>query len=143
MPIIHPIILTFGLPANYFAHLVETIHGNEVWRPTKIILPLNILTIVMKWGLIRGALLSYGWMAILGLWYFTMALMNHNAEHCMDVDARNKARDWGGRSSNHVRIGGCSYPSGARGSICGSTTTRSIISSRGWTSRIIPPRRRL
>ena len=83
MPIIHPIILTFGLPANYFAHLVETIHGNEVWRPTKIILPLNILTIVMKWGLIRGALLSYGWMAILGLWYFTMALMNHNAEHCM------------------------------------------------------------
>ena len=21
--------------------------------------------------------------------------MNHNAEHCMDVDARNKARDWG------------------------------------------------
>ena len=24
-----------------------------------------------------------------------MALMNHNAEHCMDVDARNKARDWG------------------------------------------------
>merc|ERR1719163_1188028 len=25
----------------------------------------------------------------------TMALMNHNAEHCMDVDSRNKARDWG------------------------------------------------
>ena len=24
-----------------------------------------------------------------------MALMNHNAEHCMDVDARNRARDWG------------------------------------------------
>ena len=46
-------------------------------------------------GLLRGGLLTYSWAALLGLWYFTMALMNHNAEHTHDVERRNKARDWG------------------------------------------------
>ena len=32
---------------------------------------------------------------ILGIYYFTLALMNHNAEHCSDVKIRNEARDWG------------------------------------------------
>jgi len=95
MPYIHPIILTFGLPANFFAHLVEMLNGNEAWRPTKAILPLNVGLMVWRWGLVRGGLLSYSWMAVLGLWYFTMALMNHNAEHTQSVDRRNGARDWG------------------------------------------------
>merc|ERR1719262_284910 len=38
--------------------------------------------------------MTFIWFAVLGNWYFTVALMNHNAESCMDVDARNKARDW-------------------------------------------------
>jgi len=71
------------------------VKGTEAWRPTKAILPLNVALMVAKWGLVRGGLLSYTWGAVLGLWYFTMALMNHNAEHTMDVGARNKARDWG------------------------------------------------
>ena len=32
---------------------------------------------------------------VLGCYYFTMALMNHNAAHCHDVRARNKSQDWG------------------------------------------------
>ena len=95
MPYINPIILTFGLYANFLAHFADMLQGHEAWRPTKAILPLNIALMVMKWGLVRGGLLTYTWGAVLGLWYFTMALMNHNAENCMDVDARNKARDWG------------------------------------------------
>ena len=96
MPYINPLILTFGLYGNYVAHLTDMLSGHEEWRrPTKAILPLNILLIVCKWGVLHGALLTYTWSAVLGLWYFTMALMNHNSEHSMDVDARNKARDWG------------------------------------------------
>ena len=95
LPYINPIILTFGLPANFFAHLVDMIKGNEEWRVTKLILPANVGLMVWRWGLIQGGLLSYTWMAVLGNWYFTMALMNHNGEHCMDVKARNAARDWG------------------------------------------------
>jgi len=95
MPFINPIILTFGLFANYGAHLADMIQGHEEWRPTKAILPLNAALMLSRWGLVHGVLLTYVWAAVLGLWYFTMALMNHNAENCMDVDKRNKAMDWG------------------------------------------------
>merc|ERR1712118_561240 len=59
------------------------------------ILPLNVALIVSRHGLLHGGLLTYSWAALLGLWYFTCALMNHNAEHCMNVDKRNAAHDWG------------------------------------------------
>merc|ERR1712165_498007 len=29
------------------------------------------------------------------MYYFTMALMNHNAEHCLKTRVRNAAEDWG------------------------------------------------
>jgi len=95
MPYINPLVLTFGLYANYMAHLVETFLGNEQWRLTKAILPVNIGLMLSRWGLAYGGALTYTWTAVLSLWYFTIALMNHNAEHCMDVDARNAAPDWG------------------------------------------------
>lgn len=93
-PYINPLLLTFGLPANFFAHAIDMLKGHEEWRATKAILPLNLALVVWRWGLL-GVALSYTWMAVLGMWYFTMALMNHNAAHTMDVDKRNAARDWG------------------------------------------------
>jgi len=95
MPYINPFVLTFGLWGNYMAHLTDMFKGAEVWRAWKLVLPCNVALMVWRWGLLHGAALSYTWTAVLGVWYFTMALMNHNAEHCMDVDARNAARDWG------------------------------------------------
>ena len=61
----------------------------------KLCFPLNIVLILYGHRLLWGAVLTYTWTAVLGVWYFTMALMNHNAEHTQDVDARNSARDWG------------------------------------------------
>eukprot|EP00316_Scyphosphaera_apsteinii_P012467 CAMPEP_0119307142 /NCGR_PEP_ID=MMETSP1333-20130426/7715_1 /TAXON_ID=418940 /ORGANISM="Scyphosphaera apsteinii, Strain RCC1455" /LENGTH=424 /DNA_ID=CAMNT_0007310615 /DNA_START=139 /DNA_END=1413 /DNA_ORIENTATION=+ len=95
MPYINPVILTFGLYANFLAHAADMLKGREEWRLWKAILPLNIAAMVCRWGLLRGWMLTHTWISVLGLWYFTMALMNHNAERCMDVDARNAARDWG------------------------------------------------
>ena len=94
LPYINPLILTFGLYGNYLAHLVEMVKGNEEWRLAKAIFPLNIVLMLVKWGPLYGVSLTYTWTATLSLWYFTMALMNHNAAHCMDVDSRNAARDW-------------------------------------------------
>ena len=94
MPYANPLLLTFGLYANWFAHLVETLHGNEKPMPTKLLLPLQIALMVQRWGL-HGAALVYVANGVLGVWYFSMALMNHNAEHTHDVDAHNAARDWG------------------------------------------------
>jgi fatty acid desaturase len=95
MPYANPFILTFGLYANFLAHFADMLMGHEEWRPTKAILPVNIGLMLWRWGLVRGGLLTYTWGAVLGLWYFTMALMNHNAEHTQNVERRNKARDWG------------------------------------------------
>jgi fatty acid desaturase/cytochrome b involved in lipid metabolism len=95
VPVLLTLGLTFGLPANYSAHLGEMFLGREDWRAGKVILPLNIGAMICRWGVARGALLSYTWIGVLGIWYFTCALMNHNSEMCVNVDARNKARDWG------------------------------------------------
>jgi len=110
MPYINPIILTFGLPGNYMAHLADMIQGHEDWRPTKALLPLNVALMLWRWGLQHGLALSYAWSATLGVWYFTIALMNHNAEHCLNVDARNAARDFGEQQLNASADWGVSLP---------------------------------
>eukprot|EP00571_Detonula_confervacea_P014838 CAMPEP_0172303152 /NCGR_PEP_ID=MMETSP1058-20130122/4733_1 /TAXON_ID=83371 /ORGANISM="Detonula confervacea, Strain CCMP 353" /LENGTH=514 /DNA_ID=CAMNT_0013013869 /DNA_START=209 /DNA_END=1753 /DNA_ORIENTATION=- len=94
MPYLNPLLLSFGLYGNYMAHLVETVKGNEVISPWKLLLPLEIAAMMYNWGW-RGLLLMYISHAILGVYYFTIALMNHNTEHCLNVKARNGARDWG------------------------------------------------
>ena len=94
-PVVHPFLLTFGLYANYGTHLVDMLRGLEEWRLSKAILPLHMCLMVWKWGIVHGAFLMYTWGAVLGVWYFTLALMNHNAGHALDVAARNAARDWG------------------------------------------------
>ncbi|KAL7542425.1 hypothetical protein ACHAXR_011759 [Thalassiosira sp. AJA248-18] len=94
MPYINPLLLSVGLYTNYLINLVEVIKGNEVVTPWKLLLPLEIGAMVYRWGW-RGVLLTYLSHAILGVYYFTMALMNHNAEHCLNVKKRNAARDWG------------------------------------------------
>ena len=94
-PVLHPLLLTLGLYANYGTHLVDMLRGREEWRLSKAILPFHVGLVMCRWGLVRGGGLTYAWGAVLGLWYFTLALMNHNAEHALDVDARNAARDWG------------------------------------------------
>jgi fatty acid desaturase len=94
LPYLNPLVLTFGLPANFIAHFTEMLNCNEKWRAGKLIYPMYWAVMLHRWGLGRGVLLMYLWQALLGIWYFSMALMNHNAERCMDVKARNNARDW-------------------------------------------------
>mmetsp|Transcript_84195 Transcript_84195/g.191973 ORF Transcript_84195/g.191973 Transcript_84195/m.191973 type:complete len:451 (-) Transcript_84195:41-1393(-) len=94
LPYANWIILSFGLFGNYIAHFTEVVKGNEKITVWKLCLPLQLVAFVARWGL-WGALLMYVWAGTLGVYYFSMALMNHNAEHCMDVTARNKSRDWG------------------------------------------------
>ena len=94
MPYVNPVVLSFGLYGNYMAHLTEVLKGNEVVSPWKALLPLEIALMIRAWGW-RGLLLMYLSHAILGIYYFTMALMNHNAEACVNVQKRNAARDRG------------------------------------------------
>lgn len=47
-----------------------------------------------KWGM-YGLGLIYLNQVTVGIYYFTVALANHYAEFCLDLDAINDARDWG------------------------------------------------
>lgn len=53
-----------------------------------------MIVLIRAWGW-KGLGLTYTWMGLVGVWYFSLALMNHNARHTLDVHKRNKARDWG------------------------------------------------
>ena len=47
---IHPILLTFALYANYIAHTIFMIKGEEKFTPWKLLLPLQIYLMVNRWG---------------------------------------------------------------------------------------------
>ena len=93
-PYLTPLILTFGMWGNYIVHTVSLLKGEEPLHWGKIILPMEIGIMVYHWGWAWGLALMYTMYAILGIYYFTLALMNHNAEHCSDVKRRNDSRDW-------------------------------------------------
>ncbi|CAB9500753.1 Acyl-lipid (8-3)-desaturase [Seminavis robusta] len=93
-PAMLPIILCFGAYGNYTAHLTWLIQGQEVPSIGKVLFPLWHYLFWSRWGL-YGLLLMFCTNSITGNYYFTMALMNHNAEHTQNVQARNKSCDWG------------------------------------------------
>ena len=95
-------ILVFGTYGNYIAHTVHLLQGQEVWSIGKPIFLLQHVLFYHKWGM-HGLWLLLGLQAILGNYYFTIALMNHNAEHSLNVAKRNAAQDWG-----HAQLISCS-----------------------------------
>ena len=94
-PFINPLLLCFGVYANYVAHTIELLRGRENWSIGKLFLPLHFALMMSRWGGAHGFCLVWTFHSVIGLYYFTMALMNHNAAHTMDVKSRNKSRDWG------------------------------------------------
>lgn len=115
LPYLNPLILCFALYGNYSAHLVEVFKGNEVLTMGKLFLPLQICAFVLRWGW-YGLWLIFITNSVVGIYYFSMALMNHNAEHCHDVSARNASKDWGEAQLNSSADWdcGCSFLSAGR-----------------------------
>ena len=50
---------------------------------------------VYRHGILHGILLMYTWTGVLGVYFFSIALVNHNSKHCHNIVARNKSQDWG------------------------------------------------
>lgn len=59
MPFINPLLLTFGLPGNYLAHLKFLLRGQEEMSVWKLALPLELVVMVWRWGWADGLLLTY------------------------------------------------------------------------------------
>jgi len=95
-PFLNPIILTFAGWGNYIAHFAEVLKGNDKFVIPKLFMPMQVALFMYTWGPAWGFFLAYINASVIGIYYFTCALMNHNAEHITNaVDKRNKARDWG------------------------------------------------
>jgi len=94
MPCLLPVLLSFGCYANYLAHLTWILGGQEVLSIGKVLWPLIHYLFWSRWGW-YGLAFYFGINSITANYYFTIALMNHNAEHTLNVKKRNKARDWG------------------------------------------------
>ncbi|GMH67580.1 hypothetical protein TL16_g04715 [Triparma laevis f. inornata] len=93
-PVLNPVILTFGLWGNYLFHLGELLKGNEVISIGKFFLPFLVYTFYNTLGW-NGLFLFWVNTSTTSIYYFTMALMNHNSEKTLNVKQRNAARDWG------------------------------------------------
>jgi len=95
MAFINPLLLFFGTEANWFAHLVEMIKGNENVSVGKLFIPIELYLISTQWGFLRALMLWVVMAGTVSVYYFTLALMNHNTEAAWDVKTRNQAQDWG------------------------------------------------
>ncbi|GMI07310.1 hypothetical protein TrVE_jg845 [Triparma verrucosa] len=93
-PILNPVILTFGLWGNYGFHLGEVLKGNEPVSIGKLFLPTLVYLFYSTSG-VYGLGLFWLNTATTSIYYFTMALMNHNSENTLNVKTRNEAKDWG------------------------------------------------
>jgi len=94
VPYFNWVVLFFGVWGNYSFHTVELLQGHEVFKCWKLLFPTIVGLFVVNHG-IRGFFLFALNVGTLGIYYFTIALMNHNAESCLNVNRRNAQNDWG------------------------------------------------
>lgn len=94
LPYITPVLLCFGIYANWVAHFIELLLGREDLSIGKLFMPVQIYLMMSRWGW-HGFLLVFIVHAMISVYYFTLALMNHNAEHCVNTRVRNMSSDWG------------------------------------------------
>ena len=92
-----PLLLSFGIFANYCTHASEILHGRKPLRPEKAIFLCQLGALLHAHGPYGGLLRMYIVFACTSVWYFTIALMNHNTNSSVDTSIREAARDWGER----------------------------------------------
>lgn len=107
-PYINFLLISFGFAGNYIAHLVALCKGEEEFHVGKLFLPIQMAIYWFNFGLVGGSLRIWCHYGITSVWYFTIALLNHNTYTCMDVAGRNTAVDWGHAqllSSTDIEVG--------------------------------------
>lgn len=91
---LHQVILFFGPIGNYTIHLIGLFKGNETFSIGKLFLPMEFAYMMYHHGLLVGLLLPLLGCGVMGCYYFTIALANHNTKAAWNVDGRNQATDW-------------------------------------------------
>lgn len=92
---IFPIVLSFGIFVNYIIHFSEVLQGIKPLRPEKFIFIFQFGAMVASHGLYGALWRMYIIFGCISVWYFTLALMNHNTDSSVNVKRRETGRDWG------------------------------------------------
>ena len=94
-PRLVPVVLSFGMWGNYLIHTLALLKGEESFSIGKLFIPIELVLLVYTQGWQYGLFLAYVLYGSTSVVYFTFALMNHNAEKCVDVAQRNSSADFG------------------------------------------------
>ena len=97
-PFYQPLVLFFGVLANYIDHFTQMKRDPRALKHQldfgKLFLPTwFILYFVFQGWMGIGILLCA--LGVASIWYFTVALANHNTHDAWDLEKRSEARDWG------------------------------------------------
>lgn len=88
------VFLCVGTYSNFMRHNWWTLKGEEEISIGKLFFPMWHYLFYLKWGW-HGVGLVFFMTAVTGNYFYTIALMNHNADNAVDFKRRNKSRDWG------------------------------------------------
>ena len=91
---LNPVFLFFGIPANYWAHLVQLLCREENFSIGKLFFPTKLLLLYRQWGW-YGCILQLVATGMCSVQYFTVALMNHNTKGSWNLEGKNGTSDWG------------------------------------------------
>lgn len=95
LPYLIPLVLFFGTIGNYITVWIMVFKHKEKFFFSNCIFGVIISLFVYFNGMIRGMLLILLWMGIQSIWYFSIALWNHNTPHTLDLDTRDQVQDFG------------------------------------------------
>ena len=105
-PFINVLLLQFGIWANHAKHLASVAQGSEELRLLpKSLLWVQTLLLVTRWGIIHGLLLMHVTLGLIGIWFFSVALLNHNSEKSYEavLSSNKNVVDWA-----HAQLIACS-----------------------------------
>lgn len=93
LPYLNPIVLFFGIIGNYTTHGIAMWNGEEEFSISKLFFP-ALFAIYYYYLSSYGLFLFVFQCGVSGVYYFTIALMNHNSYNNHSVKLKNRARDW-------------------------------------------------
>lgn len=96
-PAFAPVVMCFGVFGNYASRVAAIARGEEVISSGEVVLPLQVMLLCGKHGLVGGASLILTQTAVTGAWYFSIALTNHNAASCRIGEQLREETSWAKR----------------------------------------------
>ena len=94
-PLILCLVLIPGTLVNYITTWLMIIFKKEDFYFSNLIFLVEMMTIIYSNGLKEGLILIIIWTGSQSIWYFNIALWNHNTEHTLNLKNRNESKDFG------------------------------------------------